>query len=81
MSCEATHSGRAPDRDAGRLRVAEFRQASRRQRDPVEIKGKKAVVVGGASGMARAAAEMLHDRGASVAILDRAAEDVHKVGG
>jgi NAD(P)-dependent dehydrogenase (short-subunit alcohol dehydrogenase family) len=36
----------------------------------VEIKGKKAVVVGGASGMARAAAEMLSERGASVAILD-----------
>jgi NAD(P)-dependent dehydrogenase (short-subunit alcohol dehydrogenase family) len=36
----------------------------------VEITGKKAVVVGGASGMARAAAEMLHERGASVAILD-----------
>jgi NAD(P)-dependent dehydrogenase (short-subunit alcohol dehydrogenase family) len=36
----------------------------------VEIKGKKAVVVGGASGMARASAELLHERGASVAILD-----------
>jgi len=36
----------------------------------VEIKGKKAVVVGGASGMARATAEMLSERGASVAILD-----------
>jgi NAD(P)-dependent dehydrogenase (short-subunit alcohol dehydrogenase family) len=36
----------------------------------VEIKGKKAVVVGGASGMARASAEMLVERGASVAILD-----------
>jgi NAD(P)-dependent dehydrogenase (short-subunit alcohol dehydrogenase family) len=36
----------------------------------VEITGKKAVVVGGASGMARATAELLHDRGASVAILD-----------
>jgi NAD(P)-dependent dehydrogenase (short-subunit alcohol dehydrogenase family) len=36
----------------------------------VEIQGKKAVVVGGASGMARAAAEMLHERGADVAILD-----------
>jgi NAD(P)-dependent dehydrogenase (short-subunit alcohol dehydrogenase family) len=36
----------------------------------VEIKGKKAVVVGGASGMARASAEMLAERGASVAILD-----------
>jgi NAD(P)-dependent dehydrogenase (short-subunit alcohol dehydrogenase family) len=36
----------------------------------VEIKGKKAVIVGGASGMARASAEMLAERGASVAILD-----------
>jgi NAD(P)-dependent dehydrogenase (short-subunit alcohol dehydrogenase family) len=36
----------------------------------VEIKGKKAVVVGGASGMARATVEMLSERGASVAILD-----------
>jgi NAD(P)-dependent dehydrogenase (short-subunit alcohol dehydrogenase family) len=38
----------------------------------VEIEGKKAVVVGGASGMARASAELLHQRGASVAILDLA---------
>lgn len=36
----------------------------------MEIKGKKAVIVGGASGMARASAEMLHARGAAVAILD-----------
>lgn len=36
----------------------------------MEIKGKKAVVVGGASGMARASAEMLAERGAAVAILD-----------
>jgi NAD(P)-dependent dehydrogenase (short-subunit alcohol dehydrogenase family) len=36
----------------------------------VDIKGKKAVVVGGASGMAKASAEMLVERGASVAILD-----------
>jgi NAD(P)-dependent dehydrogenase (short-subunit alcohol dehydrogenase family) len=36
----------------------------------LEIKGKKAVVVGGASGMARATAEQLASRGASVAILD-----------
>jgi NAD(P)-dependent dehydrogenase (short-subunit alcohol dehydrogenase family) len=36
----------------------------------VEIRGKSAVVVGGASGMARATAELLHERGASVAILD-----------
>lgn len=36
----------------------------------MEIAGKKAVVVGGASGMARATAEELARRGASVAILD-----------
>jgi NAD(P)-dependent dehydrogenase (short-subunit alcohol dehydrogenase family) len=36
----------------------------------MNINGKKAVVVGGASGMARASAEMLRERGASIAILD-----------
>jgi NAD(P)-dependent dehydrogenase (short-subunit alcohol dehydrogenase family) len=36
----------------------------------MEISGKKAVVVGGASGMARASAERLRERGAQVAILD-----------
>jgi NAD(P)-dependent dehydrogenase (short-subunit alcohol dehydrogenase family) len=36
----------------------------------VEISGKKAVVVGGASGMARASAELLVQKGAAVAILD-----------
>ncbi|HVN50398.1 MAG TPA: SDR family oxidoreductase [Acidimicrobiales bacterium] len=36
----------------------------------MEIKGKGAVIVGGASGMARASAELLHERGAKVAILD-----------
>ncbi len=36
----------------------------------MEIAGKHAVVVGGASGMARAAAEQLRGRGATVAILD-----------
>jgi NAD(P)-dependent dehydrogenase (short-subunit alcohol dehydrogenase family) len=36
----------------------------------MQINGKKAVIVGGASGMARASAEMLHERGASIAILD-----------
>ena len=36
----------------------------------MEIKGKKAVVVGGASGMARATAELLREKGADVAILD-----------
>ena len=37
----------------------------------MEIEGKKAVVVGGASGFGRATAELLAKRGASVAILDR----------
>jgi NAD(P)-dependent dehydrogenase (short-subunit alcohol dehydrogenase family) len=36
----------------------------------VDINGKKAVIVGGASGMAKASAEQLVDKGASVAILD-----------
>jgi NAD(P)-dependent dehydrogenase (short-subunit alcohol dehydrogenase family) len=36
----------------------------------VQVTGKKAVIVGGASGMARASAEQLVARGASVAILD-----------
>jgi NAD(P)-dependent dehydrogenase (short-subunit alcohol dehydrogenase family) len=36
----------------------------------VEIKGKKAVVVGGASGMAKASAELLRQKGADIAILD-----------
>lgn len=38
----------------------------------MEIPGKKAVIVGGASGMAKAAAELLAQRGASIAILDLA---------
>src|SRR5919107_581875 len=37
----------------------------------MDIAGKKAVVVGGASGMAKASAELLVERGVSVAILDR----------
>lgn len=36
----------------------------------MDVAGKKAVIVGGASGMARATAELLHERGAAVAILD-----------
>jgi NAD(P)-dependent dehydrogenase (short-subunit alcohol dehydrogenase family) len=36
----------------------------------VEIQGKRAVIVGGASGMARATAEMLRGKGAAIAILD-----------
>jgi len=37
----------------------------------MEIKGKKAVLVGGASGMGRATAELFAARGADVAVLDR----------
>ncbi|MFV8165528.1 SDR family NAD(P)-dependent oxidoreductase [Mycobacterium sp. 134] len=37
----------------------------------MEIEGKKAIVVGGASGFGRATAEALAKRGASVAVLDR----------
>ena len=36
----------------------------------MEIEGKKAVIVGGASGMAKSSAELLHQKGADVAILD-----------
>ncbi|HVU61423.1 MAG TPA: SDR family NAD(P)-dependent oxidoreductase [Mycobacteriales bacterium] len=36
----------------------------------MEISGKKAAIVGGASGMARASAEQLKAKGASIAILD-----------
>lgn len=36
----------------------------------MEVQGKKAVVVGGASGMARATAELLRAKGARIAILD-----------
>ena len=41
----------------------------------MEIGGKKVVVVGGASGMGRASAELLAARGASIAILDREGSD------
>jgi NAD(P)-dependent dehydrogenase (short-subunit alcohol dehydrogenase family) len=41
----------------------------------MEISGKKAIVVGGASGFGRATAESLVARGAQVAILDRAQSD------
>jgi NAD(P)-dependent dehydrogenase (short-subunit alcohol dehydrogenase family) len=41
----------------------------------MEISGKKAIIVGGASGMGRASAELLAARGASVAILDRLSSD------
>jgi NAD(P)-dependent dehydrogenase (short-subunit alcohol dehydrogenase family) len=38
----------------------------------MEIRGKKAMIVGGASGMARATAERLHQAGADIAIVDLA---------
>jgi NAD(P)-dependent dehydrogenase (short-subunit alcohol dehydrogenase family) len=41
----------------------------------MEISGKKAIIVGGASGFGRATAESLAARGASVAIVDRAQSD------
>lgn len=41
----------------------------------MEINGKKVVVIGGASGMGRATAELLAARGASVAIFDREGSD------
>jgi NAD(P)-dependent dehydrogenase (short-subunit alcohol dehydrogenase family) len=51
----------------------------------VEIKGKKAVIVGGASGMAKASAELLAEKGASIAIVDlptsAGAEVAKSVGG
>ena len=51
----------------------------------MEIAGKVAVVVGGASGMARAAAELLAERGAEVAIVDlprsNGAEVAKEIGG
>ncbi|MEI7715055.1 MAG: SDR family NAD(P)-dependent oxidoreductase, partial [Mycobacterium sp.] len=37
----------------------------------MEINGKKVIVIGGASGMGRATAELLAERGADVAVLDR----------
>jgi NAD(P)-dependent dehydrogenase (short-subunit alcohol dehydrogenase family) len=51
----------------------------------MDITGKKAVVVGGASGMAKASAELLRARGASVAIVDlpnsKGAEVAESLGG
>ena len=45
----------------------------------MEIEGKKAVIVGGASGFGRATAEALAKRGASVAVLDRPNSDGQQV--
>ncbi|MEV0107755.1 SDR family NAD(P)-dependent oxidoreductase [Nocardia sp. NPDC050799] len=45
----------------------------------MEIQGTRAVVVGGASGMGRASAELLAARGAKVVIIDRTASEGNKV--
>ena len=45
----------------------------------MEIEGKHAMVVGGASGMGRASAELLRTRGASVAVLDLPTSDGESV--
>ncbi|MGA6205437.1 SDR family NAD(P)-dependent oxidoreductase [Nocardia testacea] len=45
----------------------------------MEIQGTRAVVVGGASGMGRASAELLAARGAKVAIVDRTTGEGNKV--
>lgn len=45
----------------------------------MDITGKKAVVVGGASGFGKATAELLAARGATVAVLDREGSDGDKV--
>ena len=44
----------------------------------MEINGKGAMVVGGASGMARSTAEALREAGAEVAILDRGGRRDHR---
>ena len=41
----------------------------------MDMKGRRAVVVGGASGMGRATAELFSDRGATVTVLDREGSD------
>ena len=45
----------------------------------MEINGKKVVVIGGASGMGRASAELLAELGADVAVLDREGSDGKEV--
>ncbi|MEN3274003.1 MAG: hypothetical protein V7636_2764 [Actinomycetota bacterium] len=51
----------------------------------MEVQGKKAIIVGGASGMANAAAKRLNERGADIAILDlptsKGAEEAKALGG
>ena len=45
----------------------------------MEIKGKKAIVFGGASGMGHASAELLASRGADVVVIDRPGSGGHEV--
>jgi NAD(P)-dependent dehydrogenase (short-subunit alcohol dehydrogenase family) len=45
-------------------------KARQKGKQNVEIQGKKAVIVGGASGMAKSSAELLFQKGADIAILD-----------
>lgn len=45
----------------------------------MEISGKNVIVIGGASGMGRASAELLKEKGARVAILDREGSDGQEV--
>ena len=47
----------------------------------MEISGSGAMIVGGASGMARATAERLHERGAKIAIVDLPTSDGEAVAG
>src|SRR5581483_11764108 len=64
---------RRSDRLACLGNVTNSRDADKEVR--MEISGKKVVVIGGASGMGRASAELLHERGAQVAVLDRENSD------
>ena len=55
---------------ASQHHTTESPSSTNREEHAVEIKGKKAVIVGGASGMAKASAELLRQKGADIAILD-----------
>src|SRR5690606_18369223 len=78
-------AARLGDGGHGSYDRTEQKSETDQERPNMEIKGKIAVVVGGASGMARASAELLAERGATVAICDlesSAGSDVAKeIGG